>query len=294
MSGFGLLPFGDSAPWGGPGLLSLITILAVGTNELIAFFTVAPKCRDPLGYRDTRNPEMWAIEAVDPAVSAFDGELIIPPGKRRPTIHPWIGECFVDSLDPTQVHIRTVPSLEPGIEYDVTLAGSVRGARCEEFGGVATFRVQALNRPQRARSRFAAVDTYRDWANPFGATPDGELATGTWLTESNGETVLSDAAASLKERVTRRLITSLGGFAHLPAYGLQDLSKKMIRPRALQDFAVRIQEQLRREPDVRDAAVSATLELGKGGGGILRFQVRVQARSIGEVSFLVQVPAGGL
>lgn len=293
MSAFGLLPFGTEAPWGGPGLISLITILAVGTNELIAFFTAPPKCRDPLGYLDSRYADVWSIVPIDPAVEATDGSLIVPPGKRRPTTQPWIGEVFLDDDDPTQVHLRTVPALEPGIEYDVTLAGSIRGAACESFGGVATFRVQAVDWPERERSRFAAVDTFRDWANPF-ATTTGEFGTGVWQIDETGDRVLDDARASLKKRVTRRLITELGGFTHMPAYGLTSLVKKVIKPYVLTAFAVRMQEQLRAEPDVRDASVTASLEVTKTGAGVVRFLVRVQARSIGEVSFLVQVPAGGL
>jgi hypothetical protein len=292
VSAFGLLPFGTESPWGGPGLISLITILSAGTNELIAFFTTAPKCRDPLGYRDARNPEMWAITPVDPAVEAFDGSLIVPPGARRPTINPWIGQCFVDADDPTQVHIRTVPQLEPGISYDVTLAGSIRGAHCQEFGGVATFRVRAADRPQNEKSRFAAQDTYRDWANPY-VSNAGQLGTGTWLLDETGERVLDDAESSLKKRVIRRIITELGGFMHLPNYGLTTLSKRIAKPSAIQGYVVRVQEQLRREPDVRDASVTGSLERGTT-GSVVRFFVRVQTRSIGEVSFLVQVPAGGV
>ena len=73
---FGLLPFGDVAPWGGPGTISLITILAIGTNELVAFFTAPPKCRDPLGFRDARNPLYWSIAPVDPVAIGFSGEVV--------------------------------------------------------------------------------------------------------------------------------------------------------------------------------------------------------------------------
>jgi hypothetical protein len=293
VSAFGLLPFGTEAPWGGPGLISLITILSVGTNELIAFFDAPPKCRDPLGYRDARNAEMWTITSVDPAVVALDGSLVVPPGARRPSLVPWIGSCFLDEDDPTQVHIKTVPSLEVGIDYDVTLAGSIRGASCEEFGGVATFRIRAADRSQPDKSRFAVVDTYRDWANPY-VSNSGELGTGTWLLDETGERVLDNAESSLKKRVIRRIITELGGFMHMPNYGLTSLSKRIARPTAIQGYVVRIQEQIRSEPDVREASVTGSLELGKTGGAVVRFFVRVQTRSIGEVSFLVQVPAGGV
>ena len=173
---FGLLPFGNVSPWGGPGTISLITIIAIGTNELVAFFTAAPKCVDPLGYRDSRNPMHWAIEPVDPVTLGFNGEVVVEPGKRRPTPPgPWIAACFRDELDATQVHIVTATQLETGIDYDVTLSGSVRGASCETFSGLATFRVAARARPPRRNNRIAAQDTYRDFANPPFEIVDGHI-----------------------------------------------------------------------------------------------------------------------
>jgi hypothetical protein len=52
-----------------------------------------------------------------------------------------------------------------------------------------------------------------------------------------------------------------------------------------------LQEQILDEPDVLDASVTASVE-ATAAGGIVRLVVRAQQRSIGEISFLVQVPAG--
>ena len=290
---FGLLPFGTVAPWGGPGTISLITILAIGTNELVAFFTAPVKCRDPMGFRDARNPRYWQIESVDPINVGIDGEVIVEPGKRRPSPpERWIGECFIDPEDPSQVHLRTVPQLETGIEYDVTLAGSVRGRACESFSGLATFRVLARDRPPRPTSRIAAIDTYRDFANPFFETnANGQIVPGrgVWQFDETGEIVLDTADGSLKKRVLRRITTTLGAFSHLPRYGLPPILAKLARGGELQAIALRMQEQIREEPDVRDASVTASIE-ATASGGIVRLAVRVQQRSLGEISFLVQVP----
>lgn len=295
-SPFGLLPFGDVAPWGGPGTISLITVLPIGTNEIIAFFTDPPKCRDPLGFRDSRNALNWEITPIDPIHIGIGGEVIVEPGRRRPSFTPWIGELWVDDLDPTQVHIRTVPRLEPGIEYDVTLAGQIRGAACETFSGLATFRIRARNRPTPLQSRIAAQDTYRDFANPvFVVNPDnGQLVAGSgvWQFDEASQIVLDDAMTSLKKRVLRRIKTEAGAFVHLPNYGLRSMQAQLARPGEVQAAALRLQEQIKREPDVLDAGVSATVDATPG-GGLVRFVIRVQARSIGEVSFLVQVPATG-
>ena len=293
---FGLLPFGDVSPWGGPGTVSLITIMAIGTNELVAFFTSAPKCRDPLGFRDTRNPLYWAITPVDPVSIGFNGEVVVEPGKPRPRAPaPWIGRCFVDPIDATQVHVVTVPQLQTGVQYDITV-GPIRGVDCEEFSGLATFRVLARNRPARSTSRIAAVDTYRDYANPIfeidKRTSQIVPGPGFWQYDETGEIVLDDAAGSLKKRVLRRITTLLGGFAHLPTYGVPSMLGTMARGDDIQALALRLQEQIREEPDVRDASVTVRA-LSTPAGGIVRFEIVVQQRAIGEVSFLVQVPSLG-
>jgi len=290
---FGLLPFGNISPWGGAGTISLITILAIGTNELVAFFTSAPKCVDPLGYRDARNPLHWAIVPVDPIDIGFGGEVIVEPGKRRPTPPgPWIAACFRDPEDSTQVHIITATQLETGIDYDVTLSGSVRGAACETFAGLSTFRVTAVNRPPLRNNRIAAQDTYRDYANPPFEIVNGQLQPGPgfWQYDEAGEIVLDDAAASLKKRVIRRITTLTGGFVHLPAYGVPSQRATIARAFQVQALAIGVREQILQEPDVRAASVTGSVEVYDA-GGIVRLDIRVQPKSIGEVSFLVQVPA---
>ncbi len=288
---FGLLPCGNVAPWGGPGTISLITILAIGTNELVAFFTAPPKCRDPLGFRDARNPLYWSIAAVDPVAIGFSGEVVPEPGKPRPQLPaPWIGRCFVDALDPTQVHLVTVPQLQTGVQYDVTI-GPVRGAACESFSGLSTFRLLARTRPPAPTSRIAAVDTYRDYANPVfeidRRTSQLVAGPGFWAYDETGEIKLDDAEGSLKKRVLRRITTLAGGFAHLPTYGVPPMLGTIARGDDLQALALRLQEQIRSEPDVRDAAVSVSADASNG---VVRFELVVQQRQVGEISYRVQVP----
>lgn len=289
---FGLLPFGDVAPWGGPGTISLITILAIGTNELVAFFTAPPKCRDPLGFRDARNPLYWSIAPVDPVAIGFNGEVVPEPGKPRPQPPaPWIGRCFVDALDPTQVHLVTVPQLQTGVQYDVTI-GPVRGAACESFSGLSTFRLLARTRPPSPPQGTASVvSTYRDYANPVfeidKRTSQVVPGPGFWQYDETGEIRLDDAEGSLKKRVLRRITTLAGGFAHLPRYGVPPMLGTIARGDDLQALALRLQEQIRNEPDVRDAAVSVSADALNG---VVRFELVVQQRQIGEISFRVQVP----
>ena len=294
MSGFGILPFGTVAPWGGPGLLSLITILCVGENHLIAFFTAPPKARDPLGFQDAANALNWRVDPIDPVTITIEGKVLVEPGKRRPTRTIIVNECVADEDDPTQLHIFTAPTLEPGIEYAVSLVGVIKGKACEAFGGLATLTVRARNKPRPQRSGLAAVDTYADWSNPFFETDPvtGQLVARdrTWRLNEAGEMVIADNAESLKTRILQRIWTERGGFALIPDYGVTSFAKKVARPYAVQQLAIRTQEQILREPDVREAAVEASVEVGASGGGVVRLVITVTPRSTGVVSFVVQSP----
>ena len=77
MSAWGLLPFGTEAPWGGPGLLSIIKALCTGANTIRVFFTTAPKALDWGGWRDATNPLYWTLTAIDPVEIGINGEEIV-------------------------------------------------------------------------------------------------------------------------------------------------------------------------------------------------------------------------
>jgi hypothetical protein len=296
MSAFGLLPFGTDAPWGGPGLISLITILPVGTNKLIAFFTAPPRAGDPLGYQHATNTLLWSLSPIDPIEIGINGEVIVEPGKRRPSFGVRIADIVVDEEDATQLVIKTVPQLEPGITYTVTLEGDIRGAACEEFGGRRSFDVLARNKPEpRKDPTSAPVDTFRDWANPFylldPVTGQPVEGPGIWQIDEAGDIVLDDNAASLKKRVLRVILTEQGAFAHLPRFGLRGLSNSVARQQDVQRIASLLQEQIRQFSDVRQATVEARIEVSAAtGGGILRFLITVQPRSEGLVRLAFQQP----
>lgn len=294
MSAFGLTPFGNEAPWGGPGLISIITVLAQGSNKVIAFFTDAPKALDPGGWEDARDPLVWELLPIDPAVLGINGEIIVEPGDRRPSYLPWIGDIEADEDDPTQIIFRTVPGLEPGVSYTLELIGTVRGVNCEEFGGETSFEFRARNLPvPRVDPVAAAVDTFRDWANPYFVTDprSGQLVegTGTWLVAEAGDIVLSDNAASLKKRVLRIIQTEEGAFAHLPNFGQRATVKSIAKQSEVQRIASRLQEQIQQFPDVASASVEAKIDVEQA-GGILRFRVIVQPRSGGVLSMAFQRP----
>lgn len=294
MSAFGIEPFGNTAPWGGPGTISIINALCTGANKIVVFFTEPPLALDWGGWRDATNPLYWSLTAIDPVEIGISGVEVIEQGVRRPSFGVFIGDLLPDDDDPTQLVLRTAPQLEPGIDYRLELVGSIRGTGCEDFAGLTTFEVRARNKPQpRKDPRVAAVDTYRDWANPFFVEDPvtGQLVEGpgTWLVAEDGDIKLDDNAASLKKRVLRVIQTEAGAFAHAPEFGQQFTVKSVARQSEIQRIASRLQEQIQRFPDVRSASVEAEVERAPG-GSLLRVRVAVQSRTDGIQRIAFQKP----
>lgn len=295
MSAFGIEPWGNTAPWGGPGQLSIIRVLCVGTNKAIIFWTAPPKAQDWGGWEDATNPTYWTITPVDPVQVGIGGVEVVPPGVRRPSFNVIIGDLLPDDDDPTQLVVRFAPQLEPGVDYDLELVGTVLGAGCEGFAGQRTFRFRSRNKPEPRRDpRVSAVDTYRDFANPYFITDPttGEKlpGPGSWQVAEDSDIVLSDNAASLKKRVLRVIQTERGAFAHLPDFGQQGLIKTQMRQPEIQALASKLQEQINRFADVRSASVVASVDVAPSGGGILRVRVAVQPRTDGVVRLVFQKP----
>lgn len=295
MSAFGTQPFGNTAPWGGAGTISIITALCTGANKITVFFTGAPKALDWGGWQDATNPIYWSLTAIDPVEIGISGIEIVETGSRRPSFGVFIADILPDEDDPTQLVIRTAPQLEPGISYRVELVGQIRGVGCEEFAGLASFEIRARNKPiPRKDPQAAAVDTYRDWDNPYYVTDPrtGQLVEGpgTWQIDEAGDIVLSGNAESLRKRVLRVITTEAGAFAHLPEFGQRATVKSIARPDEVQRIASRLQEQIQQFSDVRSAAVEVEVERSPSGAGILRFRIAVQPRSEGIVRMVFAQP----
>jgi hypothetical protein len=293
MPGFGIIAWG-LGPWGGAGTISLLAVRVRGTNELLAVFDVAPRVFDPLGLYDAKNIRKWTIVAVDPRIpSTADPEhLYTPPGSIVPTRQVWIGEVLPVDGEQLHVRLRTVPAMEPGVVYEVTLAGAIIGLQCEALSGAASHRIVGRGFPPVPRGRDVVLDPYVDWANPF--WKGGAEGPGYWTRNSAGDIVLASGLESLKTRVYRRIITAAGGFSFLGrGYGTDVAVGSQIRPDTLQQLATAIREQVSREPDVRTCAVVASLVVVER-QQIVEVEVSVQRISgRKEPALLYRLPAQG-
>lgn len=289
MSQFGLAPFG-TGPFGGPGQMLLLGMLTAASNELVAVFDVPPKADDPKGYRSATNIKNWTLAAIDPRIqsTADPNVFYIPSAEAVPIYTPRIIRATQDPNVEEQIHLYLDAPMEEDVSYDIE-AINVEGDECETPTGPYIYRVRALYEGPIASPRFVQEDRYRDWASePF--PPDDRSLAGSWLFDESGDVAIHNADASLRKRILRRLLANPGEFSHLPTYGVGVLElKRLLRPGVVQTLANRAAEQVKKEPDVINAGVSATL-VEVQGGTILRLDVNVQRRDTRDSRFVFDFP----
>jgi len=149
---------------------------------------------------------------------------------------------------------------------------------------LALFKVFSPPNPQTAKPS-------RDFANPQDGTlqqvPNAPLL-GTFNVDDTGDYAVDEGLASIKKRVLRVLVTSVGGFLHLPGYGvgIRQHGKRLASASLRAKIAADAQAQIQKDPDVASCVVTATTlpSFPK----LVFFNVRVQTRT-GQ-SFRATVP----
>jgi hypothetical protein len=105
----------------------------------------------------------------------------------------------------------------------------------------------------------------RDLANPqAGGVQQFPRAPilGSFNVDDTGDYAVDDGLTSYKKRVLRRLMTAVGGFQHLPGYGvgIRALGKKLARPSVLAKVAAAAQAQILLEPETATCTVTTTID----------------------------------
>lgn len=73
--------------------------------------------------------------------------------------------------------------------------------------------------------------------------------------EANNDLANQSGNAALKKRIIRRLLSSPGGFPHLPEYGVGLRQKEALKTTTIAELRLRIQDQVALEPEVERAQV---------------------------------------
>ncbi len=186
-------------------------------------------------------PDSWAIEALDPDAST---RLVQHVELVTPGVNP-IVDIFTDGI------------LTFRRQYRVTLltASALTGCDAIDFASI---------EPQfseTTRGTQLLGDAFVDIANPNLRQDQvtlGALSLGTYVIDSAGDLKQDQNATGLRKRVIRRVTTALGGFFHLPDYGLAQGMKTLLRPDLAVRLAARARAQIVSEPDVRSAQVAVT------------------------------------
>lgn len=133
--------------------------------------------------------------------------------------------------------------------------GAIYELRCKVAPLSATF--LALSPHASAITRPDDATIVRDWAKP---ERSADLQGGTLggLQIVNGDYGVASGAASLHERIVRRVTTATGEFAHDPRYGVEWRLKGLLTIDTLQRLQSRLVAQIRREPDVTAVVVSVS------------------------------------
>jgi len=201
VSQFGLQPFGEDGPFGGPGLITILAAVPGARNRIILFFDRIPQADDPAGLKSAINPENYVITPVDPTIPA--DPPYVPEGAQVPTRRIALARCRADPDDPTQIHIWTDRDMEGGIIHRIEVVGELHGADCEDFAGETAWEVYApfaaalRNAPDRLDQRFRDLDD--------GYLPGFETLPGVWRYKDTGDIALQPELEAFKKRLIRRL-----------------------------------------------------------------------------------------
>ena len=292
MSQFGIAPFGTGAgPFGGPGLITIRGILVAAANEVIVVFDKIPKADDTEAFDSATNIKNWIVSPIDPTIQSTDvpGLTFVPKGKIVPTRTPQLAGSFQDVDDPTQIHLTMDSRMEDRVEYEVEALANIVGDDCETLAGPTVFTFFGLRPGPSRRARFIQEDRFRDWDNDF-FPADRKQPEATWRLEDSGDIALQEADKSLRKRILRRILTNRSGFKHLPDYGTDTRIKALIRTGQVQALANAVKESVAQEPDVVQAAATATVREDVGGGAVVVLEIFAQRREAKDRSFLFEFP----
>jgi len=291
MSVLGISPLGtDLGPMGGPGLITVLGVIPISTNQMVVVCDRVPRCLNDGAYDDATQLDHWTLVAVDPTVYPIDGDPFIPPGLAKATYTPTVVTVELDDEDEKQIVLGVDVKFEKFCRYQLTV-DYLEGENGETFAGTATFEFEALN-PVRRYNRIAALgrinDPYTDFENGFVAQNGETPVPVGFITDGGGNFRRVSGVASTTQRLKRRLLTSANAFLVLqPGYGTDYPTGKLARSSVVQGLVNAIAQGAKSEPDVLAAEVLA--QVGDHGTVDITLRVRTVDNSQLEVQEAIQL-----
>jgi hypothetical protein len=238
VRGYGAEAWGD--PFGAGGPLSVVAALAVAGQTVRVVFNEEPAHFSPASVVDALNASNYAL-----AVVSGQGEDPQPLGVDA-TPH-LAGEAGVGAGQ-WGFDVRLDRSLALGLRYRVEATRIVSRAGLG-MGFTYGCDFMGIVPPRSARPRARRSDL-ADFAT--------DPATGAWSFEG-GDVALAPGEQSYRTRVVRRATTFLDSFTFLRDYGTRVKLKDLAGPADLMMLQQGLRQQIRREPETQDCAVSVSL-----------------------------------
>ena len=252
---FGSMAFG-AGPFGSGTGLGIASAYAERLNAIVVSFDGIPRMENPGDVHDALNPGVWSIEPVDPPDAT---DRIVQ---------------FVERIDASTARVWLDGALTNGALYSLSISTEVVGAGGGSIDPLCTsVDVRALYAPRiDPLSPIARSQDGADLANPQ-TVANGELL-GTLQITEQGDYALERGRPYLRKRVIRRATTATGAFFHLPTYGFLPSLKGLLRADTLATLKARVEEQIRREPGVKQASV-AVEEIQREGVTFVLLSIRI-------------------
>lgn len=280
--------WGDGSWGGGVDAADLVgvDVLAIRENVIRVEFSKAVWLTNLLDAADASRIEKWAITA-NASTTGLTGDVardVTVIAASLSTVDDGIAEedvgRFVDlTLDR--------PMTPWPAEYAVSWSSIFSSDLESEASGAAAF--QAVYR-QVATPTLEQSRPSRDVANPQTAaaarTATGQaLALGTFGVGDDGDYATDEGVINLKKRVTRRLVTKRGAFAHLPDYGVgvPYYAKQLATSERVSSLRADAEDQVMREPDVEKARVALVQDSRTP--GLARLRVAIKSKAGPPVAF---------
>lgn len=250
----------------------------LNSNTVRVYLSEEPRHFSPLSDDDALNRLDWTI-----SITAGGNDRVLAPvvglvenAQARPTFSgAWPGAWSVDLRLDRRLVVSATYLVVAGPSLRSVAGNSMSASPLDrdDFPGDVSVRLRRAAIPKTVRSGIDFLyDTIR----------------GVFALDSKGDIDVHEGDDALKKRIVRRLLTSPGGFFHLPGYGVGLETKKLYDQTAAADLRAKVEEQVRQEQEVAKVAVAVTT-----GPGVVFVQVGILTRSKKAISISVEIPEDG-
>jgi phage baseplate assembly protein W len=244
--------------WGGdPADSGVEYAFALAVRIVRVRFRGAMQSSNGLRLHDAQNAQVWTVQELDSLGAVASTNPVIGVVARSPLMFDL---ALRDDL-------RHYP-----VPYKVLFATLYTAAgvpvplpRFYDFLGVGQSR-------SRVQQRTDVLDLRND------PNPNGQSMGGTLIVNTTGGYSTESGVELLRKLIIRRLITSRGGFYHLPNYGAGLAVKEPVRPADLARVRRQLADELAQEPDV----VVSSLQLELRDDNTMFIIVNATLRATGE------------